>query len=381
MASRRRAASAFNPLGSLVFTVGIAVLAALLYATTQLLTEPMPQHWVGNAPPIAEEAPEAPLPNRIAAVTLRLEKSPLKLPTPIVQAQGSGAMRYEHRQYEISLAPEQADSVRAALEAARGNDSNVVAGVQDVEGGQRGEVGVDGLLTHTILVHWKLPPTAPPPRLAIVIDDMGNNLLSGRDVLALPYPVAVAVIPFRPFSREVASSAHQRGREVLLHLPMEAQSGTENGEVEVLRISDPPEQVGGIVDRSLDAVPFITGVNNHMGSRFTEDPQRMRLVLERLKARQLFFLDSVTTPRSVAGKVAELVGVAYVARKVFLDDKVEEAAIQQQLDALLAAAKRDGQAVGIGHPHPETLAALQGFGERAKAAGVEIVAVGDLVGR
>src|SRR6185295_13691712 len=185
-------------------------------------------------------------------------------------------------------------------------------------------------------------PTVPPPRLAIVIDDMGNNLLSVRDVLALPFPVAIAVIPFRPFSREVAASAHQRQREVLLHLPMEAQGGVENGEAEVLRVSDPPEQVAGIVDRSLDAVPFVVGVNNHMGSRFTEDPQRMRLVLERLKARKLFFLDSVTTPRSIAGKVAEIVGVPYVARKVFLDDKVDDAAIQQQLDALLAAAKRDG---------------------------------------
>lgn len=381
MASRRRASSPFNPLGSLVFTLGIVVFATLLYATTRLLTEPMPQHWVGSAPPLAtEQAPDLPFPERVAAVTRRLEKAPLlPLPTPAVQAQGSGAVRYEHRQYELSLPPEDAGTLRAVLELARGNDPTVVAGVEDVPGGQRGEIGVDGLLTHTVLVRWKVAPTPVPARAAIVIDDMGNNLLAMRDILTLPFPVTVAVIPFRPYSREVAESAYQRQREVLLHLPMEAQNGEENGEAEILRVSDSPDQVTQAVDRSLAAVPHVVGVNNHMGSRFTENAERMRLVLERLRQRNLFYLDSVTTPRSSARAAAESLGVPYVARKVFLDDNVDDAAIHRQLDELIATAKRDGQAVAIGHPHPETLAALAGFADVAREQGVEIVTVGSLV--
>lgn len=380
MAARRRGSSPFNPLGSLVFTAGVVGLATLLYATTQLLTEPQPQRWVGNAPPLVEEGGELSLPDRIAAVTKRLEKGPLHLPTPQVQAQGSGRMHYEHRRYEVTVPPEEKTVLRAALELARSEDAAVVARVDDVDGGQRGEIGVDGLLTHTILLRWQMQATPVLPRVALVIDDMGNNLLAARDLLALPYPVALAVMPSRPFSREVAESAHQRGREVLLHLPMEAQSGEENGEVELLRVSDNANQVVEIVDRSLAGVPYAVGVNNHMGSRFTEDPERMRLVLGRLRQRNLFFLDSLTTSHTAARAVAESLGVPYVARTVFLDDSVDPAAIQEQLDTLLAAAKKNGRAIGIGHPHPETLEVLHGFGESAKAVGVEIVPLSAMVG-
>jgi uncharacterized protein len=380
MAARRSSRSPINPLGTLVFTVGVVLLGVVLYATTQLLTEPMPMHWVGNPPPMPEEAPEAPLPDRIAAVTKRLESGPLKLGTPAVEPQGSGAMRYEHRRYEVALPPEDAGVLRAVLELARGGDSSVVTGVDDVEGGQRGEIGIDGLLTHTVLVRWRLQPTPAPARVAIVIDDMGNNLLAARDVLALSYPVAVAVLPSRPFSREVAESAYQRGREVLLHLPMEAQGGEEHGEVEVLRVTDAPDQVAAAVERNLAAVPHVIGVNNHMGSRFTQDPERMRVVLEHLRQHKLFFLDSATSARSSGRGVAEALGVPYVARKVFLDDAVDENAIRERLQELLTVAKRDGQAVAIGHPHAETLAALQGFGDAAKQDGVEIVPLSTLVG-
>lgn len=381
MAGRRRASSPFNPLGSLVFTAGVVALGVVLYATTQLLTEPMPERWLGSPPPLAEESADVPLAERITAVTKRLEKGPLRLATPQVQAQGSGQMRYEHRLYQVVL-PERDDRpLRAALDLARGQDVAIVTGIEPTETGARGEVGVDGLLTHTIVAVWAVQPTPAPPRVALVIDDMGNSLLAARDLLSLPYPVALAVIPFRPFSREVAESANQRGREILLHLPMEAKGGEENGEVELLRVADNANQVVEVVDRSLAAVPHVVGVNNHMGSRFTEDPDRMRLVLERLRQRNLFFLDSLTTPHSVGRSVAESLGVPYVARSVFLDDNVEQAAIAEQLQSLLAAARKDGQAVGIGHPYPETLALLRDFGDAAKAAGVQIVPLSELVAR
>jgi len=381
MAGRRRASSPFNPLGSLVFTAGIAALGVVLYAITQLLTEPMPQRWLGSPPPLAEDTVGVPLDERIASVTQRLEKGPLRLGSPLVQPQGSGRMRYQHRRYELTLPEKDDRALRAALELARNQDAAVVVGIETTDVGLRGEIGIDGLLTHTIDAAWPVAPTPPSPRVALVIDDMGNDLLAARDLNSLPYPVALAVIPFRPFSSEVAQSTHARGREVLLHLPMEAQSGEEHGEMELLRVADHANQVVQVVDRSLAAVPHVVGVNNHMGSRFTEDPDRMRLVLERLRQRNLFFLDSLTTPRSAGRAVAQSLGVPYVARSVFLDDTVEPSAIAEQIQALLAAAKRDGSAIAIGHPYPETIAALRGFGEQAKAAGVEIVPLSQLVAR
>jgi polysaccharide deacetylase 2 family uncharacterized protein YibQ len=116
-----------------------------------------------------------------------------------------------------------------------------------------------------------------------------------------------------------------------------------------------------------------------MGSLFTEDPERMRLVLERLQQQKLFFLDSLTTSRSSARAVAQALGVPYAARSVFLDDDVDEALIRQRLQELLDKAKRDGQAIGIGHPHPETLAALHQFTDMAQQAGVEVTNVSSLV--
>jgi len=268
-------------------------------------------------------------------------------------------------------------ALRALLEAARDGDPTVVTGVEEVEGGERGEIGVDGLLTHTILIHWKLPPTPVPGRVAIVIEDMGDNLLAMRHILSLPFQVAVAVLPFRPFSREVAESAHQGQREVLLHLPVAA-NGEAQGGVESVRPDDAPDQIGAALDRSLDAVPHVAGMNNHIGTPFSEDPEMMRVVLEHLHQRRLYFLDSVSTPRSTARAVAVVVGVPYVARKVYLDDNVDDAAIRQQLQQLIDAAKRDGQAVAIGRPNQETLNALQDFFEQAKQQGVEIVTVSSL---
>src|SRR5262249_14664691 len=147
------------------------------------------------------------------------------------------------------------------------------------------------------------------------------------------------------------------------------------------RVSDTPDQVAVVVERSLDAVPHVVGVNNHMGSRFTEDTDRMRVVLERLHQRHLFFLDSMTTPHSNARAAAQATGVPYLSRKVFLDDAVDDASIRQRLQDLVTAAKRDGEAIAIGHPHPETLAALQGFSDQAKQEGVDVVPLSTLVAK
>ena len=128
-----------------------------------------------------------------------------------------------------------------------------------------------------------------------------------------------------------------------------------------------------------DGLYHVVARGNRRQPIFTEDADHMRLVLERLHQRHLFFLDSVTTPKSTARAAAQAAGVPYLARKVFLDDSVEDAAIHQRLDDLITVAKRDGQAIAIGHPHAETIAALQGFEEQAKQQGVEIVSISALL--
>ena len=379
MAAQRRASSPLNPLGSLLFTLGIVALGILIYASTQLLTEPTPERWIGVPPPLSEEGGEVPLEERIAAVTARLETGVLRLGSPEVREQGSGKVRYQHRHYELVLPREDPDFLRSSLEQARADDPIVVVGVEDVEGGQRGEVGIDGLLTHTVAVRWLAQATPVPPRVAVVIDGMGNDLLSARDLMRLPFPVAVAVVPFRPFSREVAESAHRRGRDVLLCLPVEALDDDGGREAEVLRASDPPNQVIQVVDRSFANVPHVIGVTFPMGARFVEDPVGMRLVLERLRQRGLFLLDDGSAPRGAARRVAESLGVPEITRGLWLDQTVDEAAVRGQLQALVAAAKSGRTAVGIGHPHGATVAALRGFDETARREGVEIVALSTLL--
>jgi polysaccharide deacetylase 2 family uncharacterized protein YibQ len=375
MAARRRASSPFNPLGSLVFTAGTAALGVLLYASSELLTEPRPQRWVGTPPPLTEDGSEAPLDERIAAVTARLEEGILRLPAPEVRAQGSGRVRYDHRRYEITLAAEERDTLRAALELARAEDSTIVVGVAEIDGGQRGEVGVDGLLTHTVVVRWLAAATPVPPRVAVVIEAMGDDLLAARDLVRLPFPVAIAVLPDRTFSREVAESAHQRGQEVLLQLPLAGGAGGEAEDAMVLRPSDPPGRAVEVIDGGLAQVPYAIGVS---GGGAGAPPAGLEAALERLRQRRLFFL--ATAPgREPVRVVAESAGVAYTGRTIVLDATVDEAAVRGQLQALLEAARGAGAAVGIGRPHRATISALQGFEELARREGVVIVALSALV--
>ncbi len=114
-----------------------------------------------------------------------------------------------------------------------------------------------------------------------------------------------------------------------------------------------------IIDNDFNMFPFVQGANNHMGSRFTEDREKMKVVLESLKKRDLFFLDSLTTAHSVVPSVAEELGVKYLQRNVFLDNEVAEGPIRQQLEKLVQVAHARGFAVGCGHPYPLLLQVIR----------------------
>ena len=201
------------------------------------------------------------------------------------------------------------------------------------------------------------------PRLALVIDDLGYaapELVTRLCAQAIPFDVAV--LPYQEFSRQSAEIAHGRGKEVMLHLPMEPRGypgpGKDPGPDAVL-FDLTEAQVRARVRKALADIPFRKGVNNHMGSRITPDQARMTWVLEEIKARQCFFVDSRTEKDSVAFDVARDLAVPTVQRKVFLDDDKDAAAITRQWDRALALAHAQGQVLVIGHIYPETVAALE----------------------
>jgi polysaccharide deacetylase 2 family uncharacterized protein YibQ len=222
-------------------------------------------------------------------------------------------------------------------------------------------------------------PGAANARLAIILDDFGYDRAAADTLLALPFPLTVAVIPHLPLSTEVAEEAFRRGDQVLLHLPMESESdGAKPEEIE-LHVGMTPAQVDEALAGMLDSVPHAVGVNNHQGSRATADPALMQALMPALRQRGLFFIDSRTTAATVAYDTAERDGVRAASRKVFLDDTPTREAILAQLDLAARDALRDGWSIAIGHPHPATIGALREGVPRLEARGIRLVFASDVV--
>jgi polysaccharide deacetylase 2 family uncharacterized protein YibQ len=227
----------------------------------------------------------------------------------------------------------------------------------------------------------KLYETAGRNRVALIMDDMGYSLDAIYDILSLEEPITIAIIPFSPVGEQTAQIAHQNGLEILLHLPMESINGSEDyNALEGMISTEMSEQdVIMNVERNLDQVPFISGVNNHMGSKVTPDESLMRIILQRLKQRNLFFVDSRTTGKSVAYDVALQLEIPTAQRHVFLDNELNEDAIRKKLEELFTLAQSRGEAVGICHPLPETIKVLKDYFRLAEEYGVRPVFVSELV--
>jgi hypothetical protein len=222
-----------------------------------------------------------------------------------------------------------------------------------------------------------LPPREPalPPvaRVAIVIDDLGRDLDAARALADIPISITFSVLPFQNHSREVMALARARGREVMLHMPMEPEGYPQvNPGRGALLVSMRSRDIHKNLLTALDETPHVRGINNHMGSRFTEQPEQMGVVMKELQRRKLFFLDSATTVRSVAMDSAQSHGVPYLRRDVFLDHVLAESFVRAQLGQLIRRARVQGTAVAIGHPHEVTLKVLK---EESAAFGREKIAV------
>ena len=215
-------------------------------------------------------------------------------------------------------------------------------------------------------------------QIAIIIDDIGYNRPAGEHIINLPGALTYAVIPFTPFAKKLATLAHTNNKEVLLHLPMEA-TVRKKLDAGGLTIHQSKYELKDLVNNSLTAVPYVTGFNNHMGSLLTTDRKAMEWIMEEAASQQLFFVDSVTHAASIAGKVASEYGIPNLRRDVFLDNQPSEDNIHRAFQQLLSKAKKNGYAIGIAHPHPETIKYLSSHLDNLQEKGVELVSVSKLV--
>ncbi|MEE9421619.1 MAG: divergent polysaccharide deacetylase family protein [Gammaproteobacteria bacterium] len=217
------------------------------------------------------------------------------------------------------------------------------------------------------------------PVIAIIIDDMGTRRSVGKQFIELPGPVAYSFLPHAHYTQSLSKRAHNRDKEILLHLPMESvdHQPLDKGGM-VLDMTE--QQFSEVFRNNLARVPFAQGVNNHMGSLITRHPGHMQWLMKEIQREgNLYFVDSRTTKATVAHKVAREWGIPTSKRNVFLDNVSNPKAVRQQFRALIKSAKKYGTALAIGHPYRSTLKVLQEQLPVLEQQGVKLVAVSELI--
>lgn len=222
------------------------------------------------------------------------------------------------------------------------------------------------------------PLAAADARLAIIIDDIGYNLIQSQRAAQLVGDFTLAVLPFTPHGNQVAQLAHQQGKELMLHAPMSNLSNMPLGRGG-LHSGMNQDQLTSTLRADLDSLPFIKGVNNHMGSQLTQDANSMRWVMAELRRRGLYFVDSRTSAQTRALEVAQAEQIPSVKRDVFLDDVQEPAAVAAQFRRALQLAQTRGSALAIGHPYEVTMNLLEHAQPLLAQAQVRLVFASQLV--
>ncbi|NTU77421.1 MAG: divergent polysaccharide deacetylase family protein, partial [Alphaproteobacteria bacterium] len=222
-----------------------------------------------------------------------------------------------------------------------------------------------------------LAPEKPPalhgrPKIALIIDDMGLNHANAALAIQLPAAVTLSFLPYATQLQEQVDKARKAGHEVLLHMPMEP-LGKENPGPNALLTNLPPEENRLRLEKALASFEGYDGVNNHMGSKFTADPESLKIVLETLARRNLFFLDSRTAPTVQNAALLKSYGLPVLERDVFVDDALEENAVRAQLNQALRTARRKGFAIAIAHPHASVIVWLQKWIDEIDGQGVALV--------
>ncbi|MGH9398459.1 MAG: divergent polysaccharide deacetylase family protein [Terriglobia bacterium] len=230
------------------------------------------------------------------------------------------------------------------------------------------------------LCGWTVREVPRIVRVAIIVDDLGQNLNAARKLIRLRSPLTFSIMPSLRYSRTTAEDAHREGVEVMLHLPMQPLvDSAPDVSPQELKVGMGSPEVDRIIQNSLESVPYASGVNNHMGSRATADPRLMGKVMAELAGRHLYYIDSRTIPNSVALRAARRSGVPAFYRSVFLDDTKSVPYTLGQLRELCRVARRHGVALAIGHPYATTIAALSQFLPELAREDIQLVRVSRLL--
>ncbi|MCK6555550.1 divergent polysaccharide deacetylase family protein [Candidatus Binatia bacterium] len=318
---------------------------------------PIPTNWLAD------------FPARVGRVTTALAKLPLHLPAPSEEPQGADNVRWIHRRYEVLVPTAQAaaESLRG-FEPLRDAAPGVTLRVSEHPTSVQVQVGVDGLLTHTVALQW----ARHHPRVAIIVDNLGSNLLVARELATLDAALTLAVQPLEPFAREVAELANLYQRQVLVHLPEPV----------------PAARGGGVIDQaavlrslndSLASIPRAVGVTDDREGGPLSNPVQARWVLERLKEDALFFIDGVTDPSNVACDVAGELTLPCGKASMVVHETQDEQAISTQFEKLRQIAQARGNALVILRAGPATVTALRAALTDLTAAGIEIVPASSII--
>lgn len=219
------------------------------------------------------------------------------------------------------------------------------------------------------------PRLSGRPMVAIVIDDLGMDVRRTKRVMYLPQPITLAFLPYAPKTAELAREGKAKGHSLIIHTPMEATDGRLNIGPGGLKVSMQPEALDTAFAAMMKSFEGYEGINNHMGSRMTQNRPAMDRIMRTLAANNLFFLDSKTAGRSVGARAAAAAGVPYAERDVFLDHVDSAEFVRKALAHTEQLALRRGYAIAIGHPKDHTIAGLQAWIPTLEAKGIELVPV------
>jgi len=235
-------------------------------------------------------------------------------------------------------------------------------------------------LVVTVLIASATLADSGRPKIAIIIDDLGYERAAGERAIELPGPITYAVLPGTPRARHLAEFAHAAGKEVILHLPMQAENRDEPADPGGLLLDMSYTQFTETLAGDIEAVPHIVGINGHRGSLLTRHPGHMQWLMDEIRQREpLFFVDSYTTHESIALHIAAEKNVPAIKRDVFLDPDSNPGTVEREFARLRKRAADQGFAVGIGHPYPATLSFLEEALPRLAEEGYDLVGVSSLV--
>jgi len=215
--------------------------------------------------------------------------------------------------------------------------------------------------------------------IALIIDDIGYSVSRARHFLELGVPITFSILPKLPNSINLSIEIKNKGHEIMLHQPMEPYDSTLDPGPGALYAGDGEERIMRVIEENISEIPFATGINNHMGSKFTALPDKMHHALRIVKEKNMFFVDSLTSNHSKGFATARSLNMAAAHRNIFLDNIVEESAILYQLLKLAEIAHEHGRAVGIGHPFPETASAISKFCTTPAGRSVSLVHISEVI--